>query len=231
MAAAALGAGWDPAALAAFVGANTAGIRSPAAVLAARLSPAELPAPPGRAWARPPWCGRCDEGTRRQQRADGADAGRCQRCHPLAASGAGETGRTPQVRINRRRSQTAVSGTPASVHAARQSRRRWLWLSCRRCGTWRSCRLLDRAYARPRVPSAGPAERTPAEQMPELKPCGIRSTWPGNDAVGVGADGCAVVAVDHPPGRLRVRDGQQAYLSTAFRCCVVIMGGAQFCAL
>ena len=122
VAAAALGAGWDPAALAAFVGANTAGIRSPAAVLAARLSPAELPAPPGRAWARPPWCGRCDEGTRRQQRADGADAGRCQRCHPLAASGAGETGRTPQVRINGRRSQTAVSGTPASVHAARQSR-------------------------------------------------------------------------------------------------------------
>jgi len=48
MAAAALGAGWDPAALAAFVGANTAGVRSPAAVLAARLSPAELPAPPGR---------------------------------------------------------------------------------------------------------------------------------------------------------------------------------------
>jgi hypothetical protein len=36
MAAAALGAGWDPAALAAFAGANTAGVRSPAAVLAAR---------------------------------------------------------------------------------------------------------------------------------------------------------------------------------------------------
>lgn len=41
--AAALAAGWDPQALAAFVGANTAGVRNPAAVLAARLSPAELP--------------------------------------------------------------------------------------------------------------------------------------------------------------------------------------------
>jgi hypothetical protein len=87
-----LAAGWAPAALAAFVGANTAGVRSPAAVLAARLSPAELPLPPGQARARPPWCrqGDCDERTRRLQRADGADAGRCPRCHPLAAEHATE---------------------------------------------------------------------------------------------------------------------------------------------
>jgi hypothetical protein len=54
--AAALATGWDPPALAAFVGANTSGVRSPAAVLAARLSPAELPARPGGALglARPP---------------------------------------------------------------------------------------------------------------------------------------------------------------------------------
>jgi hypothetical protein len=32
-------------------------------VLAARLSPAELPAPPARP-ARPPWCGECDQATR-----------------------------------------------------------------------------------------------------------------------------------------------------------------------
>src|SRR6185312_17012395 len=47
LATAALDAGWDPSALAAFAGANTTGIRNPAAVLAARLSPTELPAPPG----------------------------------------------------------------------------------------------------------------------------------------------------------------------------------------
>jgi hypothetical protein len=84
--AATLAAGWDPQALAAFVGANTAGVRSPAAVLAARLSPAELPARPGEAMnpPRPPWCGAadCDERTRRLQFADGADGGRCVRCPP-----------------------------------------------------------------------------------------------------------------------------------------------------
>lgn len=89
--ASALTAGWEPALLAAFVAANTAGIRNPAAVLAARLSPAELPPPPARARARPPWCGQgdCDDRTRRLQRADGADAGRCPRCHPLAAGATG----------------------------------------------------------------------------------------------------------------------------------------------
>jgi Pirin C-terminal cupin domain len=93
MVAAALESGWDPAALATFASANTAGIRSPAAVLAARLSLAELPAPAGRIRARPAWCRECSEQTRRLQRADGADAGRCPRCHPLAAGGTrGEAG-------------------------------------------------------------------------------------------------------------------------------------------
>jgi hypothetical protein len=79
----ALSAGWAPAALAQFVGANTAGVRSPAAVLAARLSPAELPASPGGAPARPPWCGACDERTRMLGRYDGETPSRCPRCHPL----------------------------------------------------------------------------------------------------------------------------------------------------
>jgi hypothetical protein len=59
----ALDSGWTPTALAAFTGANTDRVRSPYAVLAARLSPAELPAPHRRP-ARPPWCGECDEVTR-----------------------------------------------------------------------------------------------------------------------------------------------------------------------
>jgi len=63
---AALADGWTPGILAGFIGANTSGVRNPCAVLAARLSPAELPPPPGHARrsARPPWCGECDERTR-----------------------------------------------------------------------------------------------------------------------------------------------------------------------
>jgi Helix-turn-helix domain len=64
--AAALAAGWEPRTLAGFAGGNTSGVRSPYAVLAARLSAAELPAPPLAALRRPPWCGesRCDPVTR-----------------------------------------------------------------------------------------------------------------------------------------------------------------------
>jgi hypothetical protein len=80
---AAINAGWAPGELAAHVGANTEGVRSPYAVLATRLSPAELPAPSARS-ARPPWCGKCNERTRRREAADGADAGRCPACHPLS---------------------------------------------------------------------------------------------------------------------------------------------------
>jgi hypothetical protein len=81
----ALLSGWPPRALAAYVGSNTTGVRNCYAVLTARLSTAELPAPPRRRSSRPPWCGHCDERTRRRQAPDGADAGRCPGCHPLAA--------------------------------------------------------------------------------------------------------------------------------------------------
>jgi hypothetical protein len=60
---AALGMGWTPQALASATGANTTGVRNPYAVLAARLSSAELPVPSSRS-ARPPWCGECDQVTR-----------------------------------------------------------------------------------------------------------------------------------------------------------------------
>jgi hypothetical protein len=61
---AALDAGWAPRHLARFVGANTDGIRSPCAVLAARLSPTELPTPNDKCTVRPTWCGLCDQRTR-----------------------------------------------------------------------------------------------------------------------------------------------------------------------
>lgn len=59
----ALGAGWTPQALALVTGANTTGVRNPYAVLAARLSPDELPVPAS-VLVRRPWCGECDEITR-----------------------------------------------------------------------------------------------------------------------------------------------------------------------
>src|SRR5262249_16717849 len=61
---AAVNAGWTPRALAAITGANTSGVRNPYAVLAVRLSAAELPPPPGQRPPRPPWCSECDERTR-----------------------------------------------------------------------------------------------------------------------------------------------------------------------
>jgi hypothetical protein len=83
---AALDAGWAPHRLAAVAGANTSGVRNPYAVLAPRLSPAELPPPHPQRPSRPPWCGQCNERARRGERGDGADAGRCPACHPLAAN-------------------------------------------------------------------------------------------------------------------------------------------------
>jgi hypothetical protein len=59
----ALKAGWTPQRLAGFTSGNVSGVRNPYAVLAARLSPAELPPPPARP-ARPRWCGECDQATR-----------------------------------------------------------------------------------------------------------------------------------------------------------------------
>jgi hypothetical protein len=102
MAATALEAGWAPSALASFVGANTAGVRSPYAVLAARLSSAELPLPPARARARPSWCGACDEVTRLLG-FDGDAPRPCTHCHPLASRGPDGSIAYPP--------QTAVSGT------------------------------------------------------------------------------------------------------------------------
>ena len=116
--AAALARGWDPQDLAEFAGANTAGVRSPYAVLAARLSPGELPAPPGGGRSPlPPWCGRCKSGTRRLERADGADGGRCPRCHPLARGSGGQClSADLDVRgPNRSRLQVAVGPRPARL--------------------------------------------------------------------------------------------------------------------
>ena len=125
----ALSAGWAPAALADFVGANTAGVRSPAAVLAARLSPSELPPPPDRAQARQPWCGGCDESTRMLGRYGDDVPSRCPRCHPLA-TGSGDTAAAgPTSKAGRSSAaQTAVSvsgsrrvgsgpATPAAIDA------------------------------------------------------------------------------------------------------------------
>jgi Helix-turn-helix domain len=82
---AALDAGWLPPALAAFAGANTAGVRNPYAVLAARLSPAELPPQQRQRPALPPWCGQCDEVTR-MLGFDGDAPRRCPRCKPWVAA-------------------------------------------------------------------------------------------------------------------------------------------------
>jgi Helix-turn-helix domain len=92
---AALGAGWTPQALAAFAGANTAGVRNQYAVLAARLSPAELSPPPMQRPSRPPWCGECDQATRLLG-FDGDAPRPCPRCKPAAPprrAGYGENGR------------------------------------------------------------------------------------------------------------------------------------------
>ncbi|MGP7999530.1 MAG: helix-turn-helix domain-containing protein [Streptosporangiaceae bacterium] len=80
---AALDAGWTPHALAAFTGASTTGVRNPYAVLAARLSPGELPPPQAQRANRPPWCGECDQATR-MLGFDGDSPSPCPRCKPLA---------------------------------------------------------------------------------------------------------------------------------------------------
>ena len=82
---AALEAGWLPHALAAFTGANTADVRNPYAVLAARLSPAELLEPRRLRPSWPPWCGQCDKGTR-MLGFDGDAPRPCPRCKPVACA-------------------------------------------------------------------------------------------------------------------------------------------------
>jgi hypothetical protein len=125
--AAALSMGWAPAALAQFVGANTAGVRSPAAVLAARLSSAELPAPPRGAMVRPPWCGACDERTRMLGCYDGDVPSRCPRCHPLTSGGAsgayGAVAVGPVVAPGGSVLQTAISATSCGGGPAASAKR------------------------------------------------------------------------------------------------------------
>jgi len=77
----ALTGGWTPLALAGWAAANTGGVRSPYAVLASRLSPAELPEPKRQRPTRLPWCGYCDEVTR-MLGFDGDAPRPCPRCKP-----------------------------------------------------------------------------------------------------------------------------------------------------
>ncbi|SDK54558.1 Helix-turn-helix domain-containing protein [Actinopolyspora mzabensis] len=80
----ALAAGWSSQRLAHYLGANPEGVKSPAAVLTARLDDLPEPvadtAPP----QRPEWCGSCDEPSRTVERSDGRWA-RCPHCHPSNA--------------------------------------------------------------------------------------------------------------------------------------------------
>lgn len=84
MVAAAIEAGWHPRALIEHLAANPSGVRSPAAVLAARLH--DLPPPQHSADSavdRPDWCGLCEQRTRHREREDGRIV-RCSICHPGA---------------------------------------------------------------------------------------------------------------------------------------------------
>ncbi len=93
----ALAAGWTPGPLAETAGSNAAGIRNPAAVLAGRLSPAELPPLP--APRRPSWCGECDPATRMLD-FDSDGPGRCPRCKPPPARAARNAARTTRAARN-----------------------------------------------------------------------------------------------------------------------------------
>ena len=94
---AALNVGWTPQALAGFTGANTRGARNPHAVLAARLSPAELPPPHLRRPPKPPWCGECDQATR-MLGFDGDAPRPCPRCKPSAAASRAADGENGRLR-------------------------------------------------------------------------------------------------------------------------------------
>jgi Oxidoreductase family, NAD-binding Rossmann fold len=109
----ALSTGWTPAALAAFTGANTSGVRSAYGVLAARLSPAELPRPPGRP-ARPPWCGECDQVT--WMRGFDGDAPRpCPRCKQAACTPKDQPGPHGPHRLDRPHTPQASMGAGAGL--------------------------------------------------------------------------------------------------------------------
>lgn len=89
----ALAAGWSARKLSAHLGANPDGVKSPAAVLSARLD--DLPPATGEnspAAQRPTWCGTCDEPSRTVERTDGRWT-RCPQCHPYR-NGNRSSGRT-----------------------------------------------------------------------------------------------------------------------------------------
>jgi hypothetical protein len=85
----ALAAGWTAPDLTAELGKSPDGVRSPYAVLAARLR--DLPHPPLPRPQRPAWCGECHEPTRLHEDPDGAPR-RCPACHPATSNGQGAAG-------------------------------------------------------------------------------------------------------------------------------------------
>lgn len=108
---AALAAGWTSRPLIEFLAANPEGVKSPAAVLAARLN--DLPVPreaPDRAAERPAWCGACDEPSRHTERPDGR-LERCPSCHPMRAGPSG-----PEENPARHRSRQAPMPRRANPH-------------------------------------------------------------------------------------------------------------------
>ena len=106
---AALATGWNPDGLASFAGANSAGIRNPVAVLAARLAPAKLPRPP--ASRRTPRCGECDERTRMLD-FDGDSPSSCPRCKARWARLATSADQTP---VSRRLESKVMADTTNEV--------------------------------------------------------------------------------------------------------------------
>jgi hypothetical protein len=87
-------------------------VRNSYAVLAARLSPAELPAPPARP-ARPPWCGECDQATR-MLGFDGDAPRPCPRCKPAAINS-----RASPLRLSSGRSAHATARTAVTERESR----------------------------------------------------------------------------------------------------------------
>ncbi|SDQ77824.1 helix-turn-helix domain-containing protein [Actinopolyspora saharensis] len=77
----ALAAGWSAQRLTHYLGANPEGVKSPAAVLAARLDDLPEAVAEEPTSHRPDWCGNCDEPSRTVERTDGRWS-RCPQCHP-----------------------------------------------------------------------------------------------------------------------------------------------------
>jgi hypothetical protein len=114
---AALNAGWTLHELARFAGANVGGVRNPYAVLAVRLSAAELPPPPGQLPPRPPWCGECDERTRMVGFYSEAPHP-CPRCKPTARAQQDSPSPDGPHRLHRGHAQQASIGARAAQRRA-----------------------------------------------------------------------------------------------------------------